>query len=55
MVEILYREHSFRDRNVYSPGSSKPNIMGKYGSIIDIVVPMNSINPVNHWDPQTAR
>lgn len=38
----------------YLPGSSKANIMGENSSIIDIVVAMNSINAIDHWDPQTT-
>lgn len=37
------------------PRGAKANIMGKDGSLVDIIVPMNRIDPVNHGDPEPAR
>lgn len=36
------------------PSCSKPNIVGKYCSIVYIVMSMDSINAINHWNAQTA-
>jgi hypothetical protein len=33
------------------PGTSNPDIMGKYGGLIDIIMSMNSINTIYHRNP----
>lgn len=39
---------------MYLPGNSKPNIVRENSSIVYIVVAMNGINPINHWNPKTS-
>lgn len=51
---ISWEEDLWSKLEKYLPGSSKANVMGENSSIIDIVVAMNSINAIDHWNPQTT-
>ena len=41
--------------HVYLPGNSQPNIVRKDGCLVDIIVAMNCIYAINHWNPEARR
>lgn len=50
--------HAFTLNKMYIvrelPCSSKPNVVREYGGVVDVVITMNSINPINHRNSQTC-
>lgn len=67
-MEIIKREHALHapthgktpmmienSINVENlPRCSKADIMRKYGGVIDIIVSMNSIDSIDHWNSKTC-